>query len=92
KGVATFLGIMLALVWPVGALCCATWLAAVAVTRISSLGALVAAALSAPYMWLLGRTEALALTLLLTVVIYWRHSTNLARLRAGTEPKVGKKT
>ncbi len=92
KGVATFLGILLALVWPVGALCCATWVAAVALSRISSLGALVAAALSTPYMFLLGRMEAVVLGIVLTLLIYWRHRTNLARLRAGTEPKVGSKT
>ena len=92
KGVATFLGILLALAWPVGALCCATWLAAVALSRISCLGALVAAALSTPYMFLLGRMEAVVLGIVLTLLIYWRHRTNLARLRAGTEPKVGSKT
>ncbi|SNR46997.1 glycerol-3-phosphate 1-O-acyltransferase PlsY [Puniceibacterium sediminis] len=92
KGVATFLGILLALVWPVGMLCCITWLAAVAATRISSLGALVAAAASAPYTLLLGQREAAVLALLLTLLIFWRHSSNLSRIRAGIEPKVGQKS
>ncbi len=89
KGVATFLGILLALVWPVGALCCATWLAAVALSRTSSYGALVAAAFSTPYMFLTARMEAFILGILLTLLIYWHHRTNLARIRAGTEPRIG---
>ncbi|WP_146587013.1 glycerol-3-phosphate 1-O-acyltransferase PlsY [Puniceibacterium confluentis] len=92
KGVATFLGILLALVWPVGALCCATWLAAVALSRTSSYGALVAAAFSTPYMFLLARMEAFVLGIILTLLIYWRHRSNLARIRAGTEPQIGAKT
>ncbi|EPX76722.1 glycerol-3-phosphate 1-O-acyltransferase PlsY [Salipiger mucosus] len=91
KGVASFLGIMLALFWPVGLLCCATWLAAVAMSRISSLGALVAATLSTGWMLLFGQIEMTALALAMTLLIFWRHRTNIVRLRAGTEPKVGRK-
>lgn len=91
KGVATFLGVMLALAWPVGLFCCATWLATALVTRISSLSALVAA-ISAPlWMLLLGYGQMLGLGVLVAALILWRHRSNIARLRAGTEPKVGAK-
>ncbi|EBA15103.1 hypothetical protein RSK20926_04447 [Roseobacter sp. SK209-2-6] len=91
KGVATFLGLMLALAWPVGIACCLTWLAAAALSRISSMGALVSA-LSAP-LWclLLGFSQSIALSVLLAAVVFWRHGANIARLRTGTEPRIGQK-
>ncbi|SMX37727.1 glycerol-3-phosphate 1-O-acyltransferase PlsY [Maliponia aquimaris] len=91
KGVATFLGLMLALSWPIGLLCCLTWLAAAALSRISSVGALAAAAGGPIWMILLGRTDMVVTGVLLAALIWWRHSANLARLRAGTEPRIGKK-
>jgi len=91
KGVATFLGLVLALSWPVGLLSCATWLAAAALSRISSVGALVAALMSTAWMLLLREYEFTGLTLALPVLIFWRHRSNLERLREGTEPKIGKK-
>ncbi len=91
KGVATFLGVMLALAWPVGLLCCATWLATAVITRISSLSALVAAVSAPVWMPVLGYTSMLVLGVLLAVLILWRHSANIARIRAGTEPRIGAK-
>lgn len=91
KGVATFLGTMLALAWPIGLLCCATWLAAFYLSKISSVGAIAAAASVAPWALVLGRTDLLFTALMLTFIVLWRHKTNIERLRAGTEPKVGKK-
>ncbi|MBY6139812.1 glycerol-3-phosphate 1-O-acyltransferase PlsY [Leisingera daeponensis] len=91
KGVATFLGLMLALAWPVGIACCLTWLAAAAVSRISSMGALVSAASGAVWAMLLGYQPVAVLAALLAVVVYIRHSANIARLRAGTEPRIGQK-
>lgn len=91
KGVATFLGVLVALAWPVGLACCLTWLAAAAVMRISSLSALVAAASSAVWMGLLGYPSAIVLALALTAIVFWRHKENIARLRTGTEPKIGKR-
>ena len=71
KGVATFLGTLLALAWPVGLAACATWACGGRpVTRISSLSALVAAALSPIWALLLGRSEAVALLVLLAVLIF----------------------
>ncbi|MEI4260967.1 glycerol-3-phosphate 1-O-acyltransferase PlsY [Roseovarius sp. D0-M9] len=91
KGVATFLGLMLALAWPVGLLCCAAWLATAALARISSLAALVAA-LSAPvWMLLLGYGSMIVLGVVVAALILWRHRSNIARLRAGTEPRIGAK-
>ncbi|WP_138936180.1 glycerol-3-phosphate 1-O-acyltransferase PlsY [Roseovarius arcticus] len=91
KGVATFLGVMLALAWPVGLLCCAAWLGAAVITRISSLSALVAACSAVIWMVLLGYFSLLVLGIVLAALILWRHSANIERLRAGTEPKIGAK-
>ncbi|WP_170350708.1 MULTISPECIES: glycerol-3-phosphate 1-O-acyltransferase PlsY [Ruegeria] len=90
KGVATFLGLWLALDWRVGVACCLTWLVAAAIWRISSLGALVAAAMSVVWVIVLTDSSAFALSIILTLLVYWRHSANLARIKAGTEPKIGK--
>ncbi|MBU2998420.1 glycerol-3-phosphate 1-O-acyltransferase PlsY [Roseovarius nubinhibens] len=91
KGVATFLGLLLALAWPVGIAACATWLVTALIARISSLSALMAAALAPVWIMLLGHGEMLILSLILGGIIFWRHKDNIARLRAGTEPKIGKK-
>ncbi len=91
KGVATFLGLMLALAWPVGVACCLTWMAAAALKRISSFAAIAAAASSTLWMNLLGHGQAVVLAAILTLLIFWRHRENIARMKAGTEPKIGKK-
>lgn len=90
KGVATFFGILFALAWPVGLACGITWIIAVAITRTSSLGALFAAALSLLWVFALGEPRMFLLAVVLTGLIYWRHWPNVQRLRAGTEPKIGK--
>lgn len=92
KGVATFLGLWLALAWPVGMACCLTWLVTALVTRISSLSALVAAAASTIWVVFLTNGAALLMGILLTLLVYWRHRENLARIKAGTEPRIGKKS
>ena len=92
KGVATFLGIMLALAFPVGAACCLAWLVGAAISRISSMGALVAAGFSTVFLVFLGHGTALILGIALTCLVYWRHRANIGRIRAGTEPKIGQKT
>jgi len=91
KGVATFIGIMLALAWPAGLVVCAVWLVTVALTRQSSMGGLVAAASSSIAVVFMGYGDSYALCLLLTLVVIWRHRANITRLRAGTEPKIGQK-
>jgi acyl phosphate:glycerol-3-phosphate acyltransferase len=89
KGVATFLGTLLALAWPAGLLACATWVAVAALTRISSLSALVATAATPLWLLLLGRSEAVALSLVLAALVFVRHAENIARLRNGTETRIG---
>ncbi|WP_322866408.1 glycerol-3-phosphate 1-O-acyltransferase PlsY [Aquicoccus sp. G2-2] len=91
KGVATFLGILLALAWPVGLAACATWLVAALLGRISSLAALFAAGSSTGWMLLFDRGEAFFLGVILTLLIYWRHRANISRMRANTEPKIGQR-
>jgi len=91
KGVATFIGIVLALAWPVGLLACATWLAVAAASRYSSLAALMAAGMSPVYASFTGYGQAFVLLLVLAALIYARHWSNIARLRAGTESRIGAK-
>ena len=91
KGVATFFGLILAACWPLGLLAAATWLAAAAVLRISSAAALVAAASSAGWLVWFQEGRLLALCMVLTVLVYVRHAENMRRIKAGTEPKIGRK-
>lgn len=91
KGVATFLGTLIALAWPAGLAACATWAVTAAISRISSLSALVAAALSPVWLVVLGYPETSILAIVLAALIFVRHQPNIARLRAGTEPRIGKK-
>lgn len=92
KGVATFLGTIIALAWPVGLAACVSWLLTALVTRTSSLAALVSAAATVPLAYLLHRPEIMILTAGLAVLIFWRHRGNIARLAAGTEPRIGEKS
>ena len=91
KGVATFLGTLLALDWRVGLACCATWAIAAAVTRISSLAALTAAALATLWLMVFHQGHLIFLVAVLTLLIYLRHWPNLERIKNGTEPKIGRK-
>ena len=91
KGVATFLGTLLALAWPVGLAACATWAVTAAVSRISSLSALVAAGFAPVWLLIFGRGQMLALVIILAALVFLRHGANIARLRAGTEPRIGAK-
>ncbi|MDT8328648.1 MAG: glycerol-3-phosphate 1-O-acyltransferase PlsY [Roseovarius sp.] len=91
KGVATFLGIMLALAWPVGVACCLTWLVVALISRTSSLAAIMAAALSTGWVIVQGYGVTFSLAFVLTLLVFWRHRSNIARLKAGTEPKIGQK-
>ncbi|MCV6595773.1 MAG: glycerol-3-phosphate 1-O-acyltransferase PlsY [Mangrovicoccus sp.] len=90
KGVATFLGTLIALAFPLGAAACATWLVTALLFRISSLSALAAAALSPLWAVLLGRPDAVLLCLALAGLVFWRHKPNIARILDGSEPKIGK--
>lgn len=91
KGVATFLGALLAVAWPVGVYACLVWLAVAVLGRISSLAALVAAVTAPAFALAIGQPGAAALALFMAVLIVWRHRANIDRLRRGQEPRIGKK-
>ena len=91
KGVATFYGILFAVAWPVGLVAGAVWLGVAALFRISSLAGL-SAAVSAPIAMVVlrpGRTDAVALTVFMAVLIFIRHRANIGRLLKGEEPRIG---
>jgi len=92
KGVATFIGLLLAAILPVGVAFGAIWLITAFVFRMSSLAALAATA-ATPLLayWLNPLGDDWIITGLLAVLIYWRHRANISRILAGTEPKIGKK-
>jgi glycerol-3-phosphate acyltransferase PlsY len=92
KGVATFLGILLALAWPAGIAACIAWLIGAGLTRMSSMGGLLAAGASSVLVILMGYGTTYLLCLLLTLIVFWRHRANITRIRAGTEPKIGQKS
>ena len=88
KGVATGAGVLLGIAWPIGVIVALTWLAAAFATRMSSAAALIACAVSPvaallvmPYPWPVP---------VIAAWIAWRHRANIARLRAGTEPRIGR--
>ena len=91
KGVATFIGIMLAYSFPVGAACCVAWLIGAFGWRISSMGALVSASASTFLLVLMGGGSALFMGIFLTLMLFFRHRENITRIRLGTEPKIGAK-
>lgn len=91
KGVATLMGIVVALHWPSGLVYAAVWLGLLATLRISSLAG-ITAAISAPVsaaFW--GRIDLVLLLLPLALIVLWKHRDNIDRLLSGTEPRVGKK-
>jgi len=89
KGVATLLGLALALAWPIGVVFAVVWLGAVLSLRISSLGGMLGA-ISAPIAALAFGHPVYSVGLAgLAVIVLWRHRENIARLRAGAEPRIG---
>lgn len=91
KGVATLMGIVVALHWPVGIVYAVVWLGLLAGLRISSLAGM-AAAVSAPVAAaLFGRFDLVLLLLALALIVLWKHGDNLGRLLDGTEPRIGRK-
>ena len=92
KGVATYIGLLFGIHWPTAAFFCMVWLAVAAVTRYSSLAALIASALTPVAIWYIGLPSVAGLFLLLTVLLWFMHRTNIARLLTGSEGKIGAKT
>src|SRR5882724_3465279 len=91
KGMATALGVMWGLSWPVGAIACAAWLVFAAAFRYSSLATLLSAAVAAIVAWFLTDPRAAMLLTVLVPLIWVRHHENIARLLKGTEPKIGQR-
>ncbi len=91
KGVATFLGCLFGISWPVGVAFSLLWLAVAFALRLSSAAALVASALSPFLLMGFGRPAEAAVFLVLAIVLWWKHRQNLVRLLAGTESKIGQK-
>jgi glycerol-3-phosphate acyltransferase PlsY len=91
KGVATFLGVLLAVAWQGVLVFGAFWLAIAAATRFSSLASLVACAAVPVYFWITGAPREALVFLLLAVLTFVMHRGNIARLRQGTEGKIGQK-
>ena len=89
KGVATYIGVLLGLAWPAAVVFCAIWLAIAALTRYSSLAALIASAATPAFLWWRGDIRDAPVFLLLSVLLWIMHRANIARLLGGTEGKIG---
>lgn len=91
KGVATLMGVSLGLAWPIGLAYAVTWLGVLAISRVSSLGGMSAAVIAPVAAAVLGYTTYVPVLALLALLVVSLHRENIARLRAGTEPRVGSK-
>lgn len=91
KGVATFLGCLFGLHWPVGLAFCAIWLTVAGVTRYSSLSALVASAAAPLILFFLGHGGEAFVVGAMAALLWHKHAENIVRLRAGTESRIGQK-
>jgi glycerol-3-phosphate acyltransferase PlsY len=91
KGVATYIGVLVALDWRAALVFALVWLAVAAASRYSSLSSLVASAITPLALWWLGRGDAALLIGLLAVILWFKHRSNIARLMAGTEGRIGQK-
>jgi glycerol-3-phosphate acyltransferase PlsY len=89
KGVATYIGLLLALAWPAAIAFAMVWLAVAALTRYSSLAALIASAATPFAVWFMGERPAAVLFALLTALLWMMHRANIVRLVNGTESKIG---
>jgi glycerol-3-phosphate acyltransferase PlsY len=92
KGVATYIGVLIAVSGPIAAAFGVIWGAVAALTRYSSLSGLVASAATPVLLWFFAGGNPAVLFVILTALVWIKHSANIARLRAGTEPKIGSKT
>ena len=90
KGVATFIGVLIGLVWQGALAFCLVWLAVAVVTRYSSLAALVASLVTIAFLWFAKYPELAGLVALLTVLMWAKHHANIRRLIAGTEGEIGR--
>ncbi len=91
KAVATAYGVLVAAAWPVGVCAGAVWLIMAGVSRISSLAALASFVAAPVFAALLADATTVKLALVIAVLVFVRHHTNIRRLIAGTEPRIGQK-
>lgn len=91
KGVATFMGVLLAFYFPAGLFAAATWIGFAFILRYSSFAALMAAAASPLIFFAMGKPALAIAALFMAMLIYIRHKENIARLFEGIEPKIGAK-
>jgi glycerol-3-phosphate acyltransferase PlsY len=91
KGVATYIGVVGGLAWPGAAIFCAVWLATAILTRYSSASALAASVITPVALFALGFIPEALLSLLMTVLLLWKHEANIRRLLKGEEPRIGAK-
>jgi glycerol-3-phosphate acyltransferase PlsY len=91
KGVATYIGVLIGLFWPAALMFCLIWLATAVTTRYSSLSALVAAFVTPLFLWWFGHPALASLFVVLTLLLFWKHTENIKRLQSGTEGRIGAK-
>lgn len=91
KGVAVYIGVLIGLFWPAAVVFCVLWLATAAISRYSSLAALVASVVTPIYLWWFGHLALALLFAVLTLLLFYMHRANIARLQAGTEGRIGQK-
>ena len=89
KGVATYLGVVAALLWKVALVFVAVWLAVAFITRFSSLAALLAAIAVPVSAYLMGRVDYAVVLAIMSVLVFLKHRANIARLMNGSESKIG---
>jgi acyl phosphate:glycerol-3-phosphate acyltransferase len=89
KGVATYIGLLLGLTWPAAIFFCIVWAAIAALTRYSSLAALIASAATPPFLWWRGEVAEAGLFGILSVLLWIMHRGNIKRLLHGSESKIG---
>ena len=91
KGVAVYIGVLIGLFWPAALLFCVVWAATAAISRYSSLSALVASVITPILLWWFGHPALAALFAVLTLLLFYMHRENIMRLQAGTEGRIGQK-
>jgi len=92
KGVAVYIGVLIGLFWPAAVLFCVLWAATAAISRYSSLSALVASLITPIFLWWFGQPALAMLFALLTLLLFYMHRENIRRLLAGNEGRIGQKS
>ncbi len=91
KGVATYAGILFGLFWQGGVTYAVTWIGALLIFRISSVGGLIAAVVAPIAAAYFERYDLVAMLIACSIIVFWKHRLNIERIIGGTEPRIGKK-